>query len=254
MDRIFEIDAYRKSGELFVVLRGSLVLNYCRDAKVRLGSLLKPPVSRAYIHLAELEFLDSAGLGVLVGLKMTANRSQIDLSFLSPRSRVEEIFRVSKLDTIFEITQGAEADALRAMLMQSNFCLWRDRKDTNQSEYNTEADFTKVTNSQLTQVVGDGESEQSTRLRALGSDAVMAIRQGDHDRAVNLYRQMLDLDRNNMSALNNLAVIYEKKTEWYTLARESWMRLLELSKQHDDEKHASRARKHLDALNKLIKQ
>jgi anti-anti-sigma factor len=253
MDRFFEIDAYRKGGEVLALLRGSLVMNHCQDAKTRLQTLLRPPVDKIHIHLAELEFLDSAGLGVLVGLKMAASRGGLQLDFLSPQARVEEIFRVSKLDTIFELICGVESDAIRGVLMHQNFCLWRDRKDTHQSDYNTQADFTSIPKSQWTQVVGDGGDEPGSRMNELCTDAVTAIRQGEYDRAIEIYRQMLAIDNDNMSALNNLAVIYEKKASWYPLARESWDRVLELSEQRGDERHATRARAHIESLKKLMR-
>ena len=47
-----------------------------------------------------------ARLGVLVGLKMLANKNRTRLTFLAPPPRIEDILRVSKLDTIFEIRGG----------------------------------------------------------------------------------------------------------------------------------------------------
>lgn len=255
MDRLFEIDAYKRGGEVLAVLRGSLVLEHCEDAKARLQSLIKPPVEKAHFQLAELDFLDSAGMGVLVALKQTANRGGVKLDFMSPQKCVAEIFRISKLDTIFEINHGVEADAIRGALMRQTFCLWRDRKDTHQSEYNTQADFTHMSRSQWTQVVGEGQGESSdgsSRKNELCTEAVTAIRQGEYERAIDIYRQMLAIDADNLSALNNLAVIYEKKATWYSQACECWSRVLAISEQRGDERHAIRARTHLESLGKIM--
>jgi len=103
MSRTFEIDAYRKQRELLIVLRGRLIQDHCQDAKTRLVGLINPKIDQVYVHLGELAFLDSAGLGVLVGLKMASNKNRVRLSLLSPTSRIRDVLRVSKLDTIFEI-------------------------------------------------------------------------------------------------------------------------------------------------------
>ena len=74
-----------------------------------------------YMLLGDLEFLDSAGLGVLVGFKMAASKNRTRLIFLSPPPRVEDIFRISKLDTILEVLKGAEADVICASLRKDEF-------------------------------------------------------------------------------------------------------------------------------------
>jgi anti-anti-sigma factor len=249
MSKEFEIDAYRKGSELFVILRGRLVLSYCQDAKARLGSLVTAQTEQFYLHMADLNFLDSAGLGVMVGLKMTANKSHAHLVLLSPPQRIQEIFRVSKLDTIFEIRTGTEAEVLATSMMQPEYCLWRDSKDDRQEQYNTQADFLPR-NSQLTMIDGGGENE--ARVRQICEEAVELIRRGDYPRAIENYRSALALDPNNLSALNNLGIVYEKDPKWYAQAVETWRRVLELSERKGDEKHAGRARKHLETLTKLM--
>jgi anti-anti-sigma factor len=262
MAKEFEIDAYRKGQELLIVLRGRLVLRYCQDVKTRLSSLFSSQLSRVYLYLAELSFLDSAGLGLLVGLKMQANRSNASLVFLSPPARVEDIFRVSKLHAIFEIQTGPEADVLYASIKKDEYCLWRDSRDAQQALFNTEQPTTSgggggsaaAHQLNITQLPSHATptDELDARVHRHCSDAVDAIRQADYDKAVEAYRQALSLDPENLSALNNLGVVYEKKPEWYALSIETWRSLLDVSTRMRDDKHAERARKHIESLSKLM--
>lgn len=250
----FEIDAYRKGRELLAVLRGRLVLPHCPEAKSRLTSLLSQQVEQAYIHLGELLFLDSAGLGVLVGLKMLANKNRSRLTFLAPPARVEDIFRVSKLDTIFEIRGGVEADVISASLQKDEHCIWKDSKDSRQALFSTDVPGMHTpTRGHLTSAGGTGfdQDEVTQKTRQLCLDAEEYIRLGDYPRAIDLYQRALRLNPRNIPALNNLGIVYEKKPEWYEQAVETWQKVLELSQQAHDEKHAERARKHLSTLEKL---
>ncbi|MCL5270883.1 MAG: tetratricopeptide repeat protein [bacterium] len=253
MVKDFEIDAYRKERELFVILRGRLVLQYCQEAKTRLTSLFNTKVDQLYLYLAELSFLDSAGLGVLVGLKMSANKNHTRLAFLAAPSRIADVFRVSKLDTIFEVRAGAEADLVRTALQRDEYCLWRDSKDISQRNFNTEVSYEPLPQSNVTQVdepeAQDNESQQKVKQWCI--DAVEFIKQGDYHKAIDYYQRALDMEPGNLTALNNLGIVYEKRPEWYPQARETWNKVLEYSLQSSDEKHATRARKHIEALAKL---
>lgn len=253
MARELEIDAYRKGAQLFFVLRGRLMLDNCQEAKTRISNLLTPQIDQVYLYLGELGFLDSAGLGVLVGLKMQANRNRTQLALLAPPQAIAEIFRVSKLDTIFELQTGAAADVVRATLKQDEFCLWRDGRTSRPAAFqsNTEINLGGfAARANLTQMPA-GEGEAAQKVRQLCADAVEYIRQGDYPRAIDAYQRALALEPDNLAALNNLAIVYEKRPEWYPQAAEAWKKALALSQGRSDEKHAARARKHLDSLAKL---
>jgi anti-anti-sigma factor len=253
MSKELEIDAYRQGHELFVVFRGRLILKHAQETKARLSGLFLPQVDTMYLHLGELTFLDSAGLGVLVGLKMSANKNRTRLVFLSPPPRVEDIFKVSKLDTIFEIRSGAEAEMIVNNLKKDDLCLWRDSKDVRQRSFNTEADFMKgEAPVNLTQIPGDGDSEAGRAVQKACNEAVECIKQGDYQKAISAYLRALKFEPENLSALNNLGIVYEKRPEWYPRARQIWLQVLDLSRQRGDPKHVQRAEKHLELLAKMI--
>lgn len=252
MSRELNIDAYRRDKELLINLKGRLVLDSCQEAKVRLGSFVNVNIDTVYVLLADLDFLDSAGLGVFVGLKQIVNRNRATLQILNPSGRVEEVFRVSKLDTIFELRSGAEAELISSTLRRPEYCLWSDAKDGPQAN-KTEAHFTGVDAANLTgymEAPGEGQ-ELAAQIRQWCDNAVQLIKQGDYPRAIDEYMRVLAKDPENLTALNNLGIVYEKRSAWYSQARETWDKVLAISKRHNDSKHAERAVKHLEALARI---
>jgi anti-anti-sigma factor len=256
MSNEFEFDVYRKDADLMVVLRGRLVLNQCQDLKIRLAHLLTAEIDRAYLHLGDLTFLDSAGLGVLVGLKMQANRNRCQLVFLAPPRRIEEIFRTSKLDSIFQTHGGGEAEILFASLGQPAFLIWSDSKDARQAAYNTEYN-TQGGDASARLGGSKGSLELSPdspegRIQQLCQQAIDLLQRGDLQKSVDAFRQALAINPDHVTALNNLAIVYEKRPEWYAQAHETWKRVAELSDRFGDTKHHSRAKKHIETLDKLM--
>jgi tetratricopeptide (TPR) repeat protein len=134
--------------------------------------------------------------------------------------------------------------------------LWSDSRDSRQSQINT--GFNNLTPAAPRPAFGAGltpgeeNNTQAGQIRQWSADAVEYIRQGDYGRAVDVYQRLLQLDPDNLSSLNNLGVVYEKKPEWYPQAQQIWKRVLELSESRNDEKHAARARKHLESLARLM--
>ena len=63
---------------------------------------------RSYIalDLTEVTAMDAAGIGVLVSLQAAG----IYLQLLNPTPQVHELLRVTKLDTVFEISEAAPID------------------------------------------------------------------------------------------------------------------------------------------------
>ncbi len=240
------MDAYQAGSEILVILKGRLVLDNCDVARKRLNDLLTEKIDKYYLYLGRLDFVDSAGWGTLVGLKMVANRNRTRLTFLSPTPRILDIFHISKLDTIFEIISGPEAEAIRGALVKRDYLLWRDSPDESQNRLSTDEAVGPGPVNPEKPIPTSGERQRETE--RFSRDAVEHLRQGDYQRAIDAYRRLLDADPEDLSALNNLGVVYEKKPEWHSEAVQTWKRVLELSERRKDPKHAERARKHLEFL------
>lgn len=253
------IDAFQAGGEALVILKGRLMLENCDTARQRISEVLTESVETLYIYLGRLEFIDSAGWGAMVGLKTIANRNHSRLVFLSPTPRVREIFKISKLDAIFEILEGSDAETVRANLVKRENIVFRDSQDENQAAYVTEGGHTPeepgggLQGVRAPAIAGAGiKNDRQRELDLLARDALEHLRNGAYQRAVDLYKKIIEIEPEDLSALNNLGVVYEKKPEWYGEAMEIWKRVFELSKSRNDLKHVDRARRHIEYLERML--
>jgi anti-sigma B factor antagonist len=69
------------------------------------------------INLEGVEYIDSGGLGILVGLSVSAKNRGGELKLVSPNQRVKELLRRTSLDTIFRV-YGKNEDAVAAFHKQ----------------------------------------------------------------------------------------------------------------------------------------
>jgi len=65
------------------------------------------------VNLKEVTYIDSAGLGELVGAYATVTNMAGNIKLLHPQSRVHDLLQVTKLYTVF-IAFDDEAEALRS--------------------------------------------------------------------------------------------------------------------------------------------
>ena len=83
---------------LFVLLQGELdeyTANYCRKTMDYLIDSNK--YGKVVIDLSELDFMDSTGVGVLIGRYKRLKSSHTPMYITSPNSTIERIFKMSGL-------------------------------------------------------------------------------------------------------------------------------------------------------------
>jgi anti-sigma B factor antagonist len=79
--------------------------------KERMLDLTGKPYDRVILDLAKVDFLDSSGLGAVVGsMKQLSNSCKLDLAGLTPT--VDKVFRITRMDRVFRIYDSKE-DALQ---------------------------------------------------------------------------------------------------------------------------------------------
>lgn len=244
------IDTYRSGTELLVKLEGKLVLENSEAARLQMEALLEDGLETAYFHLGKVQYVDSGGWGAMVGLKVVANRNRIRICFLSPTERVLEVFRISKLDSIFDVVEASEADQIVEKIEKPENLVFRGSRDQRQGKYNTEAYFVQpkieIVNPSDTSADQDPNAEKE--LRRLSREAMELLKTGDFDRVIETYHMLLDLDPGDITALNNLGIVYEKRPDWHNQAIEVWEKVLDLSEERQDPKHVERAKRHLVTL------
>jgi anti-sigma B factor antagonist len=96
-----------------VVLTGDIDLHHVPQVHAALLEILEKHPKRLVIDLAEVGYMDSSGVGVLVHAfqKMKTNRGELRL--VAMQQRVRSIFEITKLDKYFVICDSEE-EALKA--------------------------------------------------------------------------------------------------------------------------------------------
>jgi len=67
-------------------------------------------VSRLWVDLCETTLVDSVGLGMLMGIRLTCQRSKARLTLIEPSVEVMRVLKAAKLDSFFEIVDRANSE------------------------------------------------------------------------------------------------------------------------------------------------
>jgi anti-sigma B factor antagonist len=111
----FRIEEEPLAGELVVLtLFGDLDLSGAPELRDRLADVADRRPRALVIDLAGVEFVDSMGLGVLLGAVKRARADGTELRLCAPRQDVRRLFELTLLDRVFTI-DGSLADALAAV-------------------------------------------------------------------------------------------------------------------------------------------
>jgi anti-sigma B factor antagonist len=70
------------------------------------------------MNLAEVRYIDSAGLGELVAAYATVTRAGGQIKLVNTESRIKDVLQITKLGTVFELCSN-EAAALKSFAAAS---------------------------------------------------------------------------------------------------------------------------------------
>jgi len=102
----------REVGDVAVLnLSGRLDLANGSTLKDQLKQLFADSKNQIHLNLAEVEFINSSGLGALVSIMKEVRLIKGRLTLSNPASYVQEIFEITQLSHIFEI-YSTEEEAL----------------------------------------------------------------------------------------------------------------------------------------------
>ena len=94
-------------------LKGKVTLGEGDEAlKDKIHSLVLQNRRRILLNLAEVPYIDSAGLGEIVRTYTTVSRQGGQLKLVNLTKRITDLLSITKLLTVFE-TFDSEADALK---------------------------------------------------------------------------------------------------------------------------------------------
>lgn len=257
-----DIKIYEASGRVLVRLKGRIVLDECDRLKSTITTVINPEVSNLNLDLSGVDFIDSAGLGALVGVKVTSNKHRTRLALINPSRGVSDILMVSKLDSIFDIVTGTEAEELLRSLAQPQY--ERSAGGPAVGPQLSRGPAMPVMpgmglprnappapgagGSPVPASAAGTAASAKDRIDQLCRDAVEFMRKLDYEQAAACYQQVIDMSPDYLPAYNNLAIVYEKMPSAQARAIEAWKKVLELSSRRNDAKHIERAQKHLEAL------
>ena len=99
------IEHYQKSDTLFVKLCGELDEHQSAYVRTTIDMLTDgAAIKRVYIDMSELKFMDSTGIGVLIGRYQRLKPRGIPIIIQSPQPTVDKVLRLSG---IYEIMTKA---------------------------------------------------------------------------------------------------------------------------------------------------
>jgi len=111
----------RSAGDVTLLdLKGKMTLGEGDELlKDKINSLAMQGRRRIVLNLADVPYIDSAGLGEIVRTYTTISRQGGQLKLLNLTKRIEDLLSITKLLTVFE-TYDNEADAVRSFSSARN--------------------------------------------------------------------------------------------------------------------------------------
>jgi anti-sigma B factor antagonist len=111
----------RAAGDVTVLdLKGKMTLGEGDETlRDKVNSLSQQGRKKIVLNLAEVPYVDSAGLGEIVRTYTTVSRQGGSLKLLGLTKRITDLLSITKLLTVFE-TYDTEADAVRSFSSSAN--------------------------------------------------------------------------------------------------------------------------------------
>lgn len=101
--------AIRKQGDVCVVdVDGQLIVGNRQELKQKVLDELERGERRFLVDFSQTGYIDSSGLGVLVSLSKKIRESGGELRLAGLNEDLKTLFELTKLDTLFQITNSRE--------------------------------------------------------------------------------------------------------------------------------------------------
>ena len=86
-----------------IALEGELDVSTADKLKEHLHKLAEKEIVDMKINLTNLDYIDSTGLGVMIGVLKKLKIEDKEIYILNPKSNVRKIFTITGLDKIFKV-------------------------------------------------------------------------------------------------------------------------------------------------------
>lgn len=107
------LDVSERNGFAVLAVSGEVDVATVPRLREQLHSLVAQGSNRIVVDLEGVEFLDSTGLGVLVGALKRVRAHDGELRVVCPQSRVRKVFEVTGLTKVFSLHDSVD-DAVGA--------------------------------------------------------------------------------------------------------------------------------------------
>lgn len=104
-----DLETEQRNGHAVVRVRGEVDVYSAPKLRERLVELVTEGLVGLVVDLDKVDFLDSTGLGVLVGGLKRARSHQGDLRLVCTQARILKIFEITGLTRVFQIFGSVEA-------------------------------------------------------------------------------------------------------------------------------------------------
>lgn len=90
---------------LIIKVKENIIAENCSDLRNIIIDQIKKNNINFILDLKETNFIDSAGLGVIIGLRSTMNSKKGSLQLINLNKRILEIFKITRIDKIFGLEE-----------------------------------------------------------------------------------------------------------------------------------------------------
>ena len=95
------LEAVKTPEEILVQCSGRITSSTSEILQIKVRSLI-PETKCLVLDLADVNYIDSSGLGALVSVYMAAKRRRCQLKLLNLSQRLQELFLITQLSSVFE--------------------------------------------------------------------------------------------------------------------------------------------------------
>lgn len=88
-----------------VKIMGEVDIHSSTEVKEKLESILDEREKSMIINAEELDYIDSTGLGMLIGIVKRLKQNNLELVLAKPQSSILKLFRITGLDKVIRIRE-----------------------------------------------------------------------------------------------------------------------------------------------------
>jgi anti-sigma B factor antagonist len=96
-----QIETVKSAEEILVRCSGRIISATSANLQTTVRNLI-PQTGRIVLDLTDVSYMDSSGLGAIVGIYVSARRQECELKLINLNQRLKELFRLTKLAKVFE--------------------------------------------------------------------------------------------------------------------------------------------------------